>query len=387
MNEVDQLKKIFDHHQTKYITINFSQFCSESELQLLSDLKYIKLVKVSLVQLSGALKLLVYPEGNSLCIDKIKSSLKCTSVEIVSNAEIKKCFPSIKSTTLLPFGDLYGTETFVDQALIRAKKIAFFSKNKDELIVLNYDDYSKIIKPEYNNISNKSLMAIKSFVAPKEKRNYLNKYKKCFFGVSLQNENFSDDKRLAASLDWISNNFEYCEVLVGDYIHRLTLQIIDCSLDDNDSYDKALQLGREFVSDKIELFAKYSSSCQFEIKYMSEYHRDSCYSHHRKNFLEFIECNQHYNHILTKFANTFVQRLINTKSLSLTDKERGVALSRKYLIDEGAIFSQAVSKGYNVLVYPGSIDPFIHISEGNYRYAPKLLKEMVCVGLSLKHIK
>lgn len=47
----------------------------------------------------------------------------------------------------------------------------------------------------------------------------------CFLGISLENSHFHPEK-LASIVQWISRRFAHCTVLVGESIHRLTLQSV-----------------------------------------------------------------------------------------------------------------------------------------------------------------
>lgn len=62
-----------------------------------------------------------------------------------------------------------------------------------------------------------------SFVSPASSHHTFEAHGDCFLGVSLQNSNFRQDK-VRSMANWISQRFPRCTVLVGDSIHRITLE-------------------------------------------------------------------------------------------------------------------------------------------------------------------
>jgi Ala-tRNA(Pro) deacylase len=52
-----------------------------------------------------------------------------------------------------PFGNLYGTEVFVDERLSQDEEIAFNSGSHTELIKLAYRDFERLVKPKVAKFS------------------------------------------------------------------------------------------------------------------------------------------------------------------------------------------------------------------------------------------
>jgi tRNA-dependent cyclodipeptide synthase len=60
-------------------------------------------------------------------------------------------------------------------------------------------------------------------VSPASRRDTFEQHEECFLGISLENSNFVRAK-LAGIVEWIARRFARCTVLVGDSIHRITLE-------------------------------------------------------------------------------------------------------------------------------------------------------------------
>jgi tRNA-dependent cyclodipeptide synthase len=61
------------------------------------------------------------------------------------------------------------------------------------------------------------------FVSPQNRRDTFELEYECFLGVSLENRNF-EPARFHSLLEWVSRRFSKCKILIGDSIHRLTLE-------------------------------------------------------------------------------------------------------------------------------------------------------------------
>ena len=69
-------------------------------------------------------------------------------------------------------------------------------------------------------------------------------------------------------LDWVSRHYKSCVVLIGDSIHRYTLEIK--GVDKNYAYDKALRLGREAIDTNNPVFQSYSERCNIHVVLCSQ---------------------------------------------------------------------------------------------------------------------
>mgnify|MGYP000166857698 CR=1 FL=1 len=69
------------------------------------------------------------------------------AVELADEDEFKKAFPDCETGAMPPFGNLYGMNVFVSQALREDDEIAFNAGSHSELIRLPYADYERLVQP------------------------------------------------------------------------------------------------------------------------------------------------------------------------------------------------------------------------------------------------
>ena len=220
-------------------------------------------------------------------------------------------------------------------------------------------------------------------VFPHRSRHHLSEYQSCIFIVSLGSKNFIHPKRLNASIEWISEHFNTCLVLIADSIYRLTLNIRGQAKADN-HWSKALQAGQEFLSENTRLFQQYPESCNFAFKLTSDIEKQPNFEVYHQQFQRLYQTSESF----TKLVNGFVETYLGRRETSagtvneFLDRQRQLAIA--YLLEESALFSCLAQAGWTVFVYPGSIKTFEEIAEGLHPKVPLALQQMIWVSLRLK---
>ncbi|WP_445520759.1 tRNA-dependent cyclodipeptide synthase [Streptomyces sp. NEAU-174] len=100
-----------------------------------------------------------------------------------------------------------------------------------------------------------------ALVSPITIRTTFEQHDTCFLGVSLENSNFATAK-LTSMVKWISRRFARCTVLIGDSIHRLTLESTR-GMAPEEAFGHALELGCQFVENERKVFDEYGDSTDF----------------------------------------------------------------------------------------------------------------------------
>jgi Ala-tRNA(Pro) deacylase len=62
-------------------------------------------------------------------------------------------FPGCEAGAMPPFGNLYGMNVFVSEALAEDEAIAFNAGTHTELVGLAYRDFERLVKPKVGNFS------------------------------------------------------------------------------------------------------------------------------------------------------------------------------------------------------------------------------------------
>lgn len=140
-------------HRTVYTTFDLSQ-------TLHADLEAI--AKTLLVQTDSDFIFAVVPGHRYLDLIKLKKivnrerkkagEMQAKKIKIATEDQIKKNITK-KVGALVPFGSLYGKETYVDQMLLKNKKIVVNAGSFEEAIKITSSVYRKIEEPSVGSFS------------------------------------------------------------------------------------------------------------------------------------------------------------------------------------------------------------------------------------------
>lgn len=226
-----------------------------------------------------------------------------------------------------------------------------------------------------------SYRAVVERVIPVWARDSLKNYSTCYVGISLGNLNF-ERPRLDAVLGWARAHFHECAVLIGDSIHRLTLQITE-GLAEQASLNKALETGEGFVESNRDLLTPTSQSSIHIVRF-SEISETADYKRYFAEITALYEGDREFAYSVRKSAEAFVYRQRRANKLVASAKPAR-ELSVRYLLEEMSGFAYLVAAGWAVEVYPGAELPALaEIAEGKYTLAPAPLKVRVNVELGLR---
>ncbi|SHO55992.1 tRNA-dependent cyclodipeptide synthase [Vibrio quintilis] len=218
-------------------------------------------------------------------------------------------------------------------------------------------------------------------VSPKMKRDFLKTRPKCFVGVSLSNPCFSGAK-FEGLIRFIAARYNECTFLLGDHIHRLTLQITQ-GFGDTQAKEIALNMGQIYIQQHRHLWEKFYQDTTFNFIKGSDVYDDQRVTDY------FIRIQATYNNYpdftqaVNGFARTFISRALNDDELT----EKAIALSSQYVLEELAETCLMVNEGHQVLVYPGSLAIFEKIADGNFSMLPQELGTLINVSVRLKKRK
>ena len=222
-----------------------------------------------------------------------------------------------------------------------------------------------------------------SQVCPQHMRSSLSKHQKCVIGISLSgNKNFTD-ARLEACVRWISKNFKSCLVLVGDSLHRHTIEITS-GIGGDSARLEALRIGREFIDQHRTLFEYYSRSCAFEFIKASQVEMHPNFEAYHEEIQHLYRENKPFEATVRSFVQAYLSRGDKVEEDRTDELFRLEHLSASYLLEESAIFACLAKDGWSVIVYPGSVKAMEDIADGKHPEVPEPLRQMAWVSLYLK---
>ena len=144
---VQKLKDYLDDHDVQYVTISHSPAYTAQRIAELTRIPGKELAKTVIVKVDGEYAMAVLPASRRVDLRHLKSALGADEVVLASEDEFKRLFPDCELGAMPPFGNLYGMNVFVSQALREDEEIAFNAGSHSELIRLTYADYERLVHP------------------------------------------------------------------------------------------------------------------------------------------------------------------------------------------------------------------------------------------------
>lgn len=218
------------------------------------------------------------------------------------------------------------------------------------------------------------------FVSPQSRRDTFELEDECFLGVSLENRNF-EPARFRSLLGWVSRRFSRCKILIGDSIHRLTLE--SCShMSTREAYDRALRLGGDFMDENRDIIAGYRSLTRFEFITCHEIQKTAKYSAHHRAITDYFRRSRAFRESVESFGLRYHRG--NWDMLSKVEREYRLRNSSSYFIEEFSIFACLVNQGVTAMVYPGSFSTLAEIADNKFPGVSKELESLCVVSLHFK---
>ncbi|QMV17016.1 tRNA-dependent cyclodipeptide synthase [Vibrio spartinae] len=218
-------------------------------------------------------------------------------------------------------------------------------------------------------------------VSPKIRRDHLKSKPKCFVGISLSNPSFLGAK-FEGLINFIANRHHECTFLLGDYIHRLTLQISE-GLAEDEAKKTALQMGEEYIERHRNLLEK--NHPQLSLNFIKGSH--ICHNERVQSYLDHLRREYHDNSefklAVNRFSGKFIARAMSENELT----ERAISLSSQYVLEELAETCFMIHAGHEVLIYPGSLAIFEQIADGHFPHLPEEFNALINVSVRLKKRK
>ncbi len=218
-------------------------------------------------------------------------------------------------------------------------------------------------------------------VSPESQRSTFEaEHEECFLGVSLENSNFVRPK-LFAILEWISRRFSRCTVLIGDSIHRITLETTR-QLPPDVAAAEALRLGAEFREQEQHVFEGFAGRVGLSFVTCSELQQLERYTVYHAHLCSLFQEDPEFRASVERFGRNYHSK--HSQSISALERERRVARSSDYFLEEFAIFACLRERGLKVMVYPGSFSTLAEIADGLYPSAPAPLRDLIVISLHMK---
>ena len=150
---VKELKDFLDRENIKYVSIYHSIAYTAQEIAASVHVKGKEMAKTVMVKLDGKMAMAVLPASHQVDFEHLKRVSGARDVVLATEKEFKDLFPDCNIGAMPPFGNLYGMDIFVAQALTEDKEIAFNAGSHYELIKLGYKDFERLVNPKVADFS------------------------------------------------------------------------------------------------------------------------------------------------------------------------------------------------------------------------------------------
>ena len=148
-----RIRDYLDSQNVPYATLHHSQAFTAQEVAHSLHVSGKKCVKVVVAKGDNKPVLVVLPASFRLDFQELKSALKASHVEMVTESELVGLFPDCDLGAVPPFGNLYGMGIWVDRAVANAENIVFCAGTHEDCIRMSYSDFAKLTMPHLGHFS------------------------------------------------------------------------------------------------------------------------------------------------------------------------------------------------------------------------------------------
>jgi Ala-tRNA(Pro) deacylase len=150
---VKKLKQFLDAEHVRYVSIVHSEAYTAQEVAQSVHLSGKALAKTVIVELDGEMAMIVLPADRKIVIQDLRDVTGSDRVRFASEEKFRQRFPDCETGAMPPFGNLYGMEVFVAEALTQRPEIAFNAGSHTEVIKMSYDDFERLVQPNVLNFT------------------------------------------------------------------------------------------------------------------------------------------------------------------------------------------------------------------------------------------
>lgn len=142
-----KLKTFLDESHIRYLTISHSSAYTSQEIAASAHVSGKEFAKTVIIKIDGKMAMAVLPAAYHIDFETLKEIFHTRNVSLATETEFKDKFPDCEVGAMPPFGNLYGIDVFVADALAANDEIAFNACSHTEIIRMDYADYYRLVKP------------------------------------------------------------------------------------------------------------------------------------------------------------------------------------------------------------------------------------------------
>lgn len=377
---LDGVLSFLDKHKVKYKVCHFSPSFTEEEIEHEISRLGMGLVEAVPVEVSGqGLILAIIPSCLALHIPEFSKLLAPRPIRPLEIDEFRQRFSLNSHNHIVPpLGDLFGLPSFLSPLIELDHKVGFFVETRKTLVALEASEFRRALCQASTATTTTPIPTrpkYRAYASTGRKAN-----QNCILGVSLESPDFHTSKLITIT-DWIRNHYAECVVMLGDGLHRITLQL-DSNASENEALEHSKWLAQDFVYSHLSVFRLRESNCRFDFVFCSEIQRTSCYRKYYSELCALYKENQELQNSFKTFSSEFLRRKPQRQEHAANHME----MSCRYLLEELAVISCLSEDSPCTFVYPGSLTILAEIAEGQHPCVPECLRSIDYVELKLKRV-
>jgi Ala-tRNA(Pro) deacylase len=145
---IRQLREFLDSHKIKYAVLPHSHAITAQQIAASAHIPGKELAKTVVVKLDGKTALAVLPASQKVDFELLQEAAAAKHAELATEEEFRDRFPDCDLGAMPPFGNLYGLEVYVAEALAEDEEIAFNAGSFTELVRMDYRDFERLVQPK-----------------------------------------------------------------------------------------------------------------------------------------------------------------------------------------------------------------------------------------------
>lgn len=148
MAMVKRLQEFLDSHGVKYEVTPHREAFTSQEIAAASHVSGKAMAKVVIVKRGTGMVMAVLPAACKVGTDRLEKIFGTPGVTIAREHEFANLFPDCDTGAMPAFGNLYGLEVYADEELANCPKIVFQAGNHQELVTMDYADFTRLVQPK-----------------------------------------------------------------------------------------------------------------------------------------------------------------------------------------------------------------------------------------------
>jgi len=365
-----------DENRVKYRLTHFSPSSTEEEIEQEVSRLGLGLLEAVPLDIQGqGVVLAIIPSCLALNAFEFSKALAPRTIRLLDPDEIRQRFSLSHPSHVAPLlGGLFGLECYLSPLIEQHGTVGFFVDSKKTLVTLEAAEFCRTVR-NTSSIPIPTRAKYRAYASPGRKANH-----HCILGVSLESPDFYTTK-LVTITDWIRNHYSECVVMLGDGLHRITLQL-DYNASEIEALEHSKWLARDFAYSQLSVFGLREFGCRFDFVFCSEIQKTPCYLNYFSDLNALYWDNKEFQNSFRAFSSEFLRR----KPQRQEHSDNHVEMSCRYLLEELAVICCLSQDSPCTFVYPGSLTILAEIAEGKHPRVPECLQHLDYVELKLKRV-